>query len=302
MTSPALVALDWGTTSFRAYLIDDGGQILARRAAKAGILQVEGGRFAEVLEQETSAWFAAHGELPLITSGMIGSRQGWIETPYLACPASLDGLAAKLVAHPTGTGRVLHVVPGLSVDGPLPDVMRGEETELVGLGAMSGDALYVLPGTHSKWVRATGGRIESFTTFMTGEVFAVLKEHSILGRLMTGDLDDSAAFNRGVGVALDGEAATGGLLHTLFTARTLPLLGRLPGDQVASYLSGLLIGAEVKAATVGAAELPVVLVGSGPLSERYKVALARGGRQATMAPADAAARGLFTIAGAAGLL
>ncbi|SNB52464.1 2-keto-3-deoxygalactonate kinase [Arboricoccus pini] len=302
MTGPALIALDWGTTSLRAYLLADDGRILDRRQAKAGILQIEGGRFHATLETLIAAWQTAHGRLPLITSGMIGSRQGWVEAPYLACPASLDGLAARLVVVPLGDGGRLHVVPGLAVEGDLPDVMRGEETELVGLGAMQDGGLYVLPGTHSKWVLAQGGRIEGFKTYMTGEIFAVLKDHSILGRLMSEGPADEAAFLKGVDVGLEADDRLGGLLHAVFSARTLPLMDRLPATSVAPYLSGILIGAEIQAGRSAHGDRTATLVGGGPLVDLYALAMQRAGLAFTSTPADAAARGLFIIAGAAGLM
>lgn len=301
MTGAALIALDWGTTSFRAYLLSGEGRILDRRQAKAGILQIGQGGFEATLEAETADWRAAHGALPSIASGMIGSRQGWIEAPYLACPASLDGLAARLVEIPLADGGRLHVVPGLAVEGDLPDVMRGEETELVGLGAMRDGGLYVLPGTHSKWVLARDGRIESFKTYMTGEVFAVLKEHSILGRLMSEAPPDATAFEKGVDVGLAAEDGQGGLLHALFTARTLPLMDRLPAADVAPYLSGILIGAEIRAGRQAHGDIEATLVGGGQLVDLYAQAMRRAGLAFTPTPADAAAKGLFAIAGAAGL-
>ncbi len=178
--APALIGVDWGTTSARAYRIDAGGAVLETRAAPLGIQQVRGD-FAGALDALLGDW--RHESIPRLACGMIGSRQGWIEAPYVECPAAAASLARGIVETPD---RALTIVPGLvdRDDEGVPDVMRGEETQIV--GAVAGDAsptLAVLPGTHSKWAIARDGAIASFATYMTGEVYAVLREHSILGRM-----------------------------------------------------------------------------------------------------------------------
>lgn len=302
----ALIGLDWGTTSFRAYRIDADGAVVERRMAPRGILQVEGGAFEAALNEEIGDWLAAAPDIPVLASGMITSRQGWLEAPYVGCPAGADGLAAGLVHHDTTGGRTIRFVPGISVIGAdgVPDVIRGEETQVVGaLQDPAASALMVLPGTHSKWVVVEAGRITAFATFMTGEVFGVMKAHSILGRLMAGDAFDSEAFARGLQYAGDGGS---GLLKRLFSARTLALFDRLPNEAVASYLSGLLIGTEIEEARAfagarrGAGE--VTVIAAADLEERYRVALERKGLRPAPAHGDAAARGLFRIARAAGLI
>ena len=238
--------------------------------------------------------------------GQITSRQGWVEVPYCPCPAGSDEIARALRRHATGAGRVIHFVPGLSVvraDG-VPDVIRGEETQIIGeVGAAPGRRLLLLPGTHSKWALAQGRRIVWFATFMTGELFGVLKEHSILGRLMAGDADDAQAFRRGLAYA---HSHPGGLLRRLFSARTLGLFGELPESAIGSYLSGLLIGSEIAEALSCLEQAPggeeITVIGSSDLSERYLVAIAQAGLRGRQAAADAGARGLFLIARAAGLL
>jgi 2-dehydro-3-deoxygalactonokinase len=250
----------------------------------------------------------------VIASGMIGSRQGWVEVPYRPCPADAAGLAGHLHSHVTARGRRLCFVPGLTVAGALPDVMRGEETEILGaLADQPEGRLFVLPGTHSKWARIEDGRrIASFATYMTGELFAVLKAHSILGRLMEGGGRDDAAFARGAAIGLDGDARHGGLLRRLFSARTLALVGDLAPEATESYLSGLLIGAEVRealagmgtgpGAAAGAGGGPVTLVGGSELVGRYDRVLALAGVATARAAPDAAARGQFLLAELAGLL
>jgi 2-dehydro-3-deoxygalactonokinase len=298
----ALIGIDWGTTSFRAYRIDAGGGVIETREAPAGILSVRDGNFEGVLTREIGAWLAAEPELPVIASGMITSRQGWLEVPYCPCPAGSAAIAAALMRHPDR--RMLHFVPGLSLIGAdgVPDVIRGEETQIVGeVGDRPGRHLLVLPGTHSKWALAEDGVITWFATFMTGELFAVLKEHSILGRLMHGEADDAGAFERGRAYARSGK---GGLLQRLFSARTLGLFDLLPESGVASYLSGLLIGSEIEEALgcLEAADAEICLIGASELAWRYRGALAARDLRVRPGHGDASARGQWLIARAAGLI
>jgi 2-dehydro-3-deoxygalactonokinase len=302
----ALIGIDWGTTAFRAYRIGADGGVIDRRHAEAGILKVPHGDFEGVFEREVGAWLRDEPHLPVIAAGMITSRQGWVEVPYCPCPAGREEIARALVRHASGRGRTIHFVPGVSVIGPdgVPDVIRGEETQIIGeVGAASGRRLLLLPGTHSKWALIEDGRIVWFATFMTGEVFGVLKAHSILGRLMAGDAHDAQAFRRGVAYA---RGARGGLLKRLFSARTLGLFGQLPAEAVASYLSGLLIGTEVREALDCLEQAPagqeITVVGSSDLTERYLAAIEDAGLRSRRASADASARGLFLIAAAAGHL
>ena len=306
-TQAALLGLDWGTSALRAYRIAADGTILERRAAPAGILAVAGGDFAGELARQIGDWLAAAPDLPLLASGMIGSRQGWIEVPYAPCPAGAGELVARLVEHRMASGRRLWFVPGLCREGGdgVPDVMRGEETQILGVDGDAVAQLVVLPGTHSKWALVEAGRVVWFATFMTGELFAVLRQHSILGRLMAGDGDDEAAFARGLAAGLSGDRAQGGLLHRLFSVRTLGLFDRLPATGLADHLSGLLIGEEVREALgcVGhRAEGEVVIVGEAKLAERYRTALGQAGLAARPFAGEAAALGQLAIARAAGLV
>jgi 2-dehydro-3-deoxygalactonokinase len=236
---------------------------------------------------------------------MITSRQGWVEVPYCPCPAGIVEIAGALRRHATRAGHVIHFVPGLSIVGAdgVPDVIRGEETQIVGeVGAAPGRRLLVLPGTHSKWALVEDGRIVWFATFMTGELFGVLREHSILGRMMAGDAEDAQAFRRGVAYA---RSSGGGLLKRLFSARTLGLFGELPESGTASYLSGLLIGSEIAEALDCLEQAPgaeITVIGSSDLPERYLLAIAEAGLAARQAADDAGARGLFLIARAAALI
>ncbi|SFV17166.1 2-dehydro-3-deoxygalactonokinase [Methylobacterium sp. 174MFSha1.1] len=288
-----MIAVDWGTSSARAYRLAPDGAVLARREGAGGILRVPEGGFPAALTDMVGEWLAA-GETRVLLSGMVGSRQGWQEAPYLACPAGLDALAAALVAVPFA-GATVRLVPGLSAEDAAgtPEVMRGEEVQVFGALAGAEDALICLPGSHAKWVRVAGGRISGFTTTMTGEAFAALSGHTILGRMMTGPAEVGPAFEAGVARSAEG----GGLLHHLFGTRALGLFGRLAPEDAASYLSGLLIGHDVAAAmTEPSLVRPIVqLLGSGPLMALYGRAIALKGGQAVAGDPDAAARGLALI-------
>lgn len=295
-----LLGLDWGTTTLRGYLIGEDGTVLAERSADAGILHIQHGAFADALMDLAGDWLGADKSLPIVASGMIGSRQGWAEAPYVDLPAGAGDLT--LYRH-DGFERPIHIVPGLARrDGDgVPDVMRGEETQIFGAheNALQ-DGLFLLPGSHSKWALVRDGTVTWFATFMTGELFAALKDHTILGRMITGERDDAAAFARGVKYG----HGTSGTLQRLFSARTLALFGELPEGGVAAYLSGLLIGAEIAEARalVQNAGTMITIIGDPDLGQRYFAALAHCGLAAGKARKGAAARGQWRIAAANGLL
>jgi 2-dehydro-3-deoxygalactonokinase len=297
----ALIAIDWGTTAARAYRLDARGAIVGERAAALGVQKVEQGRFSEALARLLND--GDPDDAPMIACGMIGSRQGWIEAPYLDCPVRFDAVASRLACVPDAA---LAIVPGLicrDADG-VPDVMRGEETQILGaIEELAGPQCVVLPGTHSKWALVDGQGVAAFATFMTGELYAVLREHSILGRLAA-PAEDAPAFDRGVKMSLRRGSA---LPHDLFSARTLALTGELAPTGVADYLSGLLIGAEAVAARdwmerQASRDRSIILVGEAMLCERYRRALALAGLPARTGPAHAAARGLWRIALHAGIV
>ncbi|WP_311882389.1 MULTISPECIES: 2-dehydro-3-deoxygalactonokinase [unclassified Pseudomonas] len=320
-----LIALDWGTTSLRAYKLAAGGVVLEQRALSSGIMQlpktprVINGRecadgFELAFDEACGDWLDAQPHLPVIACGMVGSAQGWREAAYCETPANVANLGKSLQTVISLRGTVVHIVPGVIQRSRLPNVMRGEETQVLGVlqnlpieaGA---DLLIGLPGSHSKWVDVVDGCIIHFDTFMTGEVFAVLSEHSILGRtLKQGATFDALAFDRGVQVAqsADGEL---GVLSTLFSARTLGLTGELSPTAQADYLSGLMIGHELAAlATVqrrrrNNSNLPsIILIGNAQLCARYSRALdACGFANVTLAE-QATERGLWQLALAAGLI
>lgn len=289
-----MIGVDWGTSSFRAFRIDAAGAVLDRIAAPRGIMTVPDDNFAAVLREQVEPWLA-DGETSVLMAGMIGSRQGWVEAPYLPCPASPDELAEALVPVIFDGASVL-LVPGLSDrdESGVPEVLRGEETQLVGvLDALGGEGTVCLPGSHSKWARLAGGRIEGFATYLSGEAFAAIRSGTILGRMMPNAPHDPEAFARGV--QRSGEP--GHLLHHLFGVRTLGLFGSLPEAESASYLSGLLIGTEIRAAMPQGGV--VHLVGATSLCELYREAIALCGGEARIEDEDAAARGLARIGGVA---
>jgi 2-dehydro-3-deoxygalactonokinase len=288
-----LVAVDWGTSSLRGALLAGDGMVLEEVSAPAGILGVPAGGFAAVFAQHFGRWQQATGALCLI-AGMAGSRQGWQEAPYCACPAGFADIASRL--HWIEPGRIA-LVPGLSCeDRGVPDVMRGEETQVFGaldlLGL--GEARMVLPGTHSKWVQVKDGRIVAFRTFMTGEVYGLLRQHSILARTLPetdGELD-ADAFGRGLAHA----AGSASLLHAAFSVRTLALFERMPPASMPSYLSGLVIGDELHAQGLEVTSEPVVVIGTPALTARYQLALESLGIAAAAIGAQASWRGLWAIA------
>ena len=302
MAATALIAIDWGTTSARAYCLSAGGQVLAQRVVPLGVLQVQDGCFSEALATLLGDWHDV--DAPRLACGMIGSRQGWREAPYVDCPAPLAKLAEGIVRV---DGDVLAIVPGVRTRDArgTPDVMRGEETQLAGAVDESEErVLAVLPGTHCKWALVERGCLLDFATYMTGEMYSVMLTHSILGRLaQPAGATPGDGFARGVTHGL----GPGGLSHDLFGARALALTGELAPGDVPDWLSGLLIGREVRNARVwaqrqGCDGARVRLVGADALLARYASAMAQAGMEVEQAPVDAAAAGLWRIAQHASLV
>lgn len=283
-----MIGIDWGTSNFRAFRLR-GATVIDRVPSGPGILSVAPGGFPDALRAAVGPWLQ-DGERHILMAGMVGSRQGWVEAPYLPCPADPAALAAATIPVPFD-GATIRLVPGLSATDAAgtPEVMRGEEVQLFGVMDRTGpDALVCLPGSHSKWVAIAGGRIDSFTTHLTGEAFAALRGHTILGRLMQDGPTIGSAFLRGV----DRAAEPGGLLHHLFGVRTLGLFGRLPDAESASFLSGLLVGHELAAAFTSG---QVHIVGAPALSALYAAAIAHCGGAGLILDQDAAATGLARI-------
>lgn len=289
-----MIGIDWGSSGFRAYRLSETGAIVERRIAASGIASLTPTDYAAVLQRQIGDWLRDEPSSPVLLSGMVGSRQGWREAPYVECPAGMADLVAQLCPVDLGAGRMAQIVPGLScrtADG-IPDVMRGEETQIFGLD-LPAEATLCMPGTHSKHVQVRDGRIAGFATAMTGEVFALLKSHGLIAAMLAPadskpEELDVPAFESGL--TLSGRP--GGLLHHIFSVRTRRLFNELSAEAAAHYLSGILIGHELRA-TAWAGK--VVIVGTGGLAMRYRKAFAFLGIDADAAPEDAAASGLYRL-------
>ena len=295
----ALIGLDWGTTNARAMRFAADGSVAEIRERPLGILRGPGGDFPAAFAELAGDWRAEAPAAPVLMCGMIGSRQGWREASYATLPADAAALARALLPMPEIGGWIVPGISGESLAGA-PDVIRGEETQALGVLAVLGTdtACLCMPGSHSKWVELRQGRLTRFATFMTGEAFAALRDHTILARMIEDAPHDPAAFAAG----LARSAAPGGLLHHLFTVRTDGLFARLTPASAASFLSGLMLGNEMRDATAAFPAAEVVLVGSQALAAPYRAALEAAGRTARVVPGEeAVAAGLWRVAHAAGL-
>jgi 2-dehydro-3-deoxygalactonokinase len=274
------IAVDWGTTNRRAYRLDPAGTVTAEMEDEAGVTAVPSGNFAAAVAQITDRL----GDWPLLLAGMIGSNRGWHEAPYLPCPVTLPELARNLLWVDE---RRTAIVPGVCLTGSgRADVMRGEEVQVFGHAALAQnqggrggereDALVCHPGTHTKWVRMSGGAIADFRTFMTGELFALLRDHSILAPLLHGGTEPDADFMAGAAVGLAGPE----LAAELFSARARVLLGQVDPASVAAWISGLLIGADVSGGLAFCGPRrprTVTVLGRPSLNRLYLAALAQAG-------------------------
>ena len=298
--SSAFLALDWGTTNLRAWVVGDDGQARDHRQFDLGVSKLQPGEAAKRFHDTVRPQMQAEN-LPTYMCGMIGSNLGWVQVPYLDCPA--DTAAVRAALHRVeADGPPVWIVPGLRSQRPDggPDVMRGEETHVLGWAAedparCKGEHLICHPGTHAKWVRLVDGRLESFVTSMTGELFAILSKHSVL-QVREAE-DDEAAFDEGLAAAGDG----GALASRLFTARSRVVGGGMSPDKVKSYLSGVLIGAEAagmpKLLGVGV-DTPVAIIGDLKLAARYERALkARGFKVSLHDGEEAVLTGLKALKG-----
>jgi 2-dehydro-3-deoxygalactonokinase len=265
--SEGFIAVDWGTTNRRAYLIGPDGERLDEMEDDLGILAVPGGGFGEAV----AALRARLGDRPMLMAGMIGSNRGWQEAPYVPCPAGRAELAASI--RWVEPGRI-GIVPGVCWSlGEQADVMRGEELQIVGAVAdrmVPADATICHPGTHNKWVRLEGGRIASFRTVMTGEIFNLLKAHSILADLLAEPARPDAAFEAGVRHGLVEDDLTA----ELFSVRARVLLGKAPRDTASCYASGLLIGSDLRIGLRFADGGEIIVMGRPELTNLFAAALA----------------------------
>ncbi len=310
--TPKLIGLDWGSSSLRAYLLGPSGELLEGRSAGHGIQYLPAGGFVAALRGIAGDWIDRFPGLSVLAAGMVGSRNGWHEVPYVPCPADTNAIARGLLPFASDCGTI-HLVPGLSQGGPFPDVMRGEEMQIVGALAREPElavaSLLVVPGTHCKWATVAAGRVTRFTTYLTGELFALLRDHSIIGRPAkeAGVADQPGGCKRAVflqGVQAARASGAAGIAARLFSTRSLFLAGELPVEQTLDYLSGLLIGEEIRSvlAELGSACPPLVLLGAPTLCDRYQLALAAFGLDTVRLFNETGPLGLWQIAQAAGLV
>ncbi|MCX5513255.1 2-keto-3-deoxy-galactonokinase [Kaistia algarum] len=306
LEAAALIAVDWGTSRCRALLLGKDGAILAEADSADGIAALGGNGHEEAFDRLVAGW----PNRPAIMAGMVGSRQGWREAAYVEVPTSLGALSAGLLRFETTRHRPMAIVPGLVLhsaerDG---DVIRGEETQLVGLMEKEPDfeGLAILPGTHSKWAAIRGGSILSFQTFMTGELFELLSKKSFLRHSVSESADDLSAspdFELAVRRSVEADLP---FLAAVFSVRVRQLLNGVSGDDNLAYLSGLVIGGEIAAARrIGLRRTgeAVRIIGSRSLARAYKKAFNILGEEAeTLDGTDLVRAGLVVIARANGLL
>jgi 2-dehydro-3-deoxygalactonokinase len=291
MSDIALLGVDWGSSSARAFAIAPDGAIVDVRRADDGVF-VRPGAFDERLRLLLGDWLERWPDAPILLCGMVGSDRGWIHAPYVAAPAGIDDLAASLVQ--ATFGRPAHIVPGVSyIAGDTCEVMRGEETLLMGLASSAGPVAVCLPGTHTKWADLSEGRIVSFRTYMSGEVRAAL----LAGGALATPVEQTAspqAFTAG----LRASQTDRGLTRNLFQARARRLLGTLSHEHTAAFVGGVLLGEEIASERqAGHLAGPIVMAARGPLADAYGAALVQAGCAFTTAePEMLAAQGLLRIA------
>lgn len=288
--SEPYVVVDWGTSHFRAYHINAAGTIQDRCETADGIHTLGGSGFADVLRERISPWREPNTALVVYACGMITSANGWIELPYVPCPAGAAEIAACVHRKTLDDYLSVLLVPGVNDPHakPFADVMRGEETQVLGAGVDNGQV--VLPGTHSKWVTLADRRIEEVRTAVTGELYALLRQHSFFAAGDTPTTLHEESFLRGLATA---KLARNALLQQLFSVRTGVLSGELQSTHTGDYLSGLLIGQEIQQCAADAEIL--TLVGNEALCERYLLAAQRMGIQAVAGPADAVVSGIAAL-------
>lgn len=318
---PRLIALDWGTTSMRSWLLGSGGRILETRSSAGGLLDTAAGidaadpsararAYEAAYADVCGAWLRAYPGLPTLACGMVGSAQGWCEAGYLTVPVRLDITGGALTSIELANGTV-YLVPGLRIPSDprldiAGDVLRGEETQVIGalelLDRTDAERVLVLPGTHTKWVRLAGREVLSFTTAMSGELYGLVTGHGLLSHTAAATRRDDAAFARGLTAGFS--PRTHGLGTALFGARALVLDGLLEPASLADYVSGVVIADEVRSLLPHYSGTErVVLCGNADLCRRYAAALRMRGRETEIVEGDeAAAAGLWSVAVATGVV
>ncbi len=293
------IVADWGTTRFRGYLVEN-ETIIDEVSSEEGVSALQSGQHRDVFMRQCGRWLEAEPDAPVLLVGMVGSREGWVMAPYASCPAGPADVAAAMIPVDLGNGQKAHIVPGLSCE-PAPgayDVMRGEETLVLGSGVE--DGIVCSPGTHPKWIEMRSGRVQRFATYMTGEMYALLREHSMIGRPAT-EPEDPKGFDLGLDAAARNGGDTGerrvGLLHLLFGARAAVVSGHMATGLLAPYLSGLLTGDEINGALSQFGKPgSVTILADAPRADLYIHALARHGIVTQVrAPREALIAGLARI-------
>ena len=263
------IIIDWGTTNFRAFAMSKEHKLLSTKSLPLGLLQVNNGEFAQTLEQVLKEWLVTYQDFPIFMAGMVGSLKGWVNVDYVNTPANTKSLASNSYSFVLPWGAKAYIVPGVchQYDEDKFDVMRGEEIQVLGLAQYlnSSDFVAILPGTHSKHITVTNHELCSFSSYLTGEMYSMLSKHSLLGKdLPENTTFDQAAFLRGVTDAQDGE-----FTQRIFLAWTHRLFQQLSVEQIADYLSGLLIGFELRKLKLNTS---VYLVGALALCQKYQLA------------------------------
>lgn len=288
----AFAAVDWGTSSFRLWLMTADGAVLAERRSGEGMTTASNSGFSAVLEKHLAAT-GAPDRLPVIICGMAGARQGWIEAGYANTPARLSAITDAAVTVP-GQNRDIRILPGLAQRGTgIADVMRGEETQLLGASSVLGDGehLVCMPGTHSKWVRLADGVADGFSTFMTGELFEALCEHTLLRHSVEGGGTFDAASPAFTGAVKQAFGNPARLTSQFFSIRAAQLLDGASTTDGKARLSGTLIGAELAGAlSESAGSRKTALVVSGALGALYQSAFAAISHEPVLVDADEAVR------------
>ena len=289
------IGCDWGTSNLRFYRLGKSGQIIERRQFSAGISTIKNNEFEAFFTKAIQDWLDNYPTIPVVISGMAGSRQGWRETPYLPCPANIEKIVNKLTPIKLSYGRTIWIAPGLSYTNNqgLHDVMRGEEVQILGALNIIGlkKKLICLPGSHSKWATVAAGHVSEFSTYITGELFEAIKSGTIIGSMIDPNAWNDEAFIQGI----DGVGTSKNILNQLFTVRTKGLFNQLTSTTAGAFLSGLLIGYELTGALAGTRFKKIFLIGDGQLTNLYQKALLHKGLKPKVFAPDIIASGHFKI-------
>lgn len=299
--SPKKIIVDWGTTNFRAYLVTNDGNLLDYRKSNHGIQNIKQGQFEDFFYKEVLDWFKKNKKLEVTAFGMVTSKNGWVETPYIPCPVSPNQLVSSIIRKKLRNGANINFLPGVSYQSayPFTDVMRGEEIQVLGFG-IDNDVTMVLPGTHSKWVKIKNQRIDNFKTFVTGELYSLISQYSFIGK--TDQIEKKISwdtFSHGIEIVKSDPLQANAMLSLLFSGRTGILSGKIVSTEVQDYLSGLLIALEIfqakqsglyhKGDTIG------LITDDTNLCERYQLCSEAFGLRVKVAANDTTLKGAILI-------